>query len=352
MIELTSGDIVQAEVEALVNTVNCVGVMGRGIALQFRKAFPSNFKDYKNACDRMEVHPGEMYVHDLGRLTNPCYVINFPTKRHWKGNSKMEDIESGLEALVKVIREKRIQSIAIPPLGSGLGGLNWNEVRPRIEAALNQFEDVRILLFQPLGAPNLSRMVKAQRQPNMTVGRASLLSLMRRYLAAAMDSSISLLEIHKLMYFLQESGEYLRLRYQKAPLGPYADNLRHVLSAIEGHFIIGYGDAGDQPEKQIEILPGAWERAEDHLEKNPVTRARFDRVVRLIDGFETPYGMELLSTVHWVVTKEGALSEDEAVEKTYEWNARKSNFNELHIRAAYKVLAEQEWFNRDSNRAP
>jgi O-acetyl-ADP-ribose deacetylase (regulator of RNase III) len=347
MIELASGDIVQADVEALVNTVNCVGVMGRGIALQFRKAFPGNFKDYKAACDRGEVRPGEMFVHDLGRLTNPRYVINFPTKRHWKGNSRMEDIDSGLEALVDVIREKRIHSIAIPPLGSGLGGLDWREVRPKIEASLEQLEDVRILLFQPVGAPDSSLMVKEKRTPNMTIGRASLLCLMRRYLAAVMDPSVSLLEIHKLMYFLQESGENLRLRYQKAPLGPYADNLRHVLSAIEGHFIIGYGDAGDQPDKQLEVLPGVWERAEETLVNNPNTYTKFDRVANLIDGFETPFGMELLATVHWVVTREGASNEDEAIEKTYDWNDRKSSFHEAHIRTAYQVLREQEWFDLD-----
>jgi len=351
VIELASGDILKSDVEVLVNTVNCVGVMGRGIALQFRKAFPGNYKDYKAACDRKEVRPGKMFVHDLGRLTNPRYVINFPTKRHWKGNSRIEDIESGLDDLVEVIREKQIRSIAIPPLGSGLGGLNWGEVRSRIEASLEQFEDVRILLFQPEGAPESMRMVRGNKAPKMTIGRASLLCLMRRYLAAVMDPSVSLLEIHKLMYFLQESGEELKLRYQKATLGPYADNLRHVLTAIEGHFIVGYGDAGDQPDKQLEVLPGVWEHADEIITNHPATQERFDRVARLIDGFETPFGMELLATVHWVGTREGATNPDEAIKKTYEWNARKSQFTEAHIRTAYEVLSEQEWLPADSQTA-
>lgn len=344
MIELTSGDIVRADVEALVNTVNCVGVMGRGIALQFRKAFPDNYRAYNAACNREEIRPGKMFVHDLGRLTNPRYVVNFPTKRHWKGKSRIEDIEAGLEDLVNVIREKRIRSIAIPPLGSGLGGLDWSDVRPRIEAELGPLECVRVLLFQPTGAPESRQMVKDKRPPNMTVGRAAMLALMRRYLAAVMDPTVSLLELHKLMYFLQEAGENLRLRYQKAPLGPYADNLRHVLSAIEGHFIIGYGDAGDQPDKQIEALPGAWDRAEEYISQHPDTHTRFDQVVKLINGFETPFGMELLSTVHWVVTREGAANVDEAIEKTYEWNIRKRNYSPSHIRIAYEVLDQQNWF--------
>src|SRR6266850_4231018 len=132
MIELKRGDILEAKADALVNTVNCVGVMGRGIALQFRKAFPENFKVYEAACERKEVEPGTMLVFETGRLTGPRYIINFPTKRHWKGKSRMEDIDAGLPALVEEIKKRGIRSVAVPPLGCGLGGLNWNDVRPRI----------------------------------------------------------------------------------------------------------------------------------------------------------------------------------------------------------------------------
>src|SRR6516164_7881000 len=132
MLEFKTGDILETDAEALVNTVNCVGIMGRGIALQFKNVFPENFKAYKAACDREEVQPGKMFVFETGTLTNPKYIINFPTKRHWRGKSRMEDIESGLEALAEEIRERHIRSVAIPPLGSGLGGLKWADVRMRI----------------------------------------------------------------------------------------------------------------------------------------------------------------------------------------------------------------------------
>src|SRR3954452_15990127 len=142
MIEFRIGDILRADAEALVNTVNCVGIMGRGIALQFKNDFPENFEAYEAACEREEVQPGKMFVFETRTLTNPKFIINFPTKRHWRGKSRMEDIDSGLKALVEEIRKRGIRSIAIPPLGSGLGGLNWGDVRPRIVATLDKLDDV------------------------------------------------------------------------------------------------------------------------------------------------------------------------------------------------------------------
>ena len=271
MIELTRGDILRAEAEALVNTVNCVGVMGRGIALQFKKVFPENFKSYKAVCDKKELRPGTMFVYDLNRLYNPRYVINFPTKRHWKGKSRMEDIEAGLQALVKEVRKRHIHSIAIPPLGCGLGGLLWEEVRVKIEGAFQCLSDVHVFLYEPKGAPPAEEMVHSEKVPGLTVGRAVLLVLMRRYLAAVMDPFVTLLEIHKLMHFMQEAGEELKLRYNKAPYGPYAQNLRHVLTLMEGHFISGYGDAEDNPECQINLFPEVLPKAESFLEDHPST---------------------------------------------------------------------------------
>lgn len=343
MIELRHGDILRADAEALVNTVNCVGVMGRGIALQFKKAFPENFKVYTALCDRKQFGPGMMLIHDLNRLQNPRYVVNFPTKRHWRGKSRMEDIDTGLKALVEDVRKWGIKSIAIPPLGCGLGGLRWDEVRSRIEEAFRELPEVRVMLYEPKGAPAAKKMVKQREAPKMTVGRAALLGLMRRYLAAVMDPFVTLLEVHKLMYFMQEAGEGLRLQYRKGPYGPYAENLRHVLSIIEGHFISGYGDAEDRPDKQLELCSDAVVQAESFLKDHPATESRFARVADLIDGFETPYGMELLATVHWVASQEGATTVEDAIAKTYAWSERKRMFRESHIRIVWDVLASKGW---------
>ena len=342
MIEYRTGDILQADAEALVNTVNCVGIMGRGIALQFKDAYPENFKAYEAACACEEVQPGRMFVFETGQLT-PKYIINFPTKRHWRGKSRMEDIDTGLKALAGEIRSRRIRSIAIPPLGSGLGGLDWCIVRRRIEAALSALEDVRVVVFEPHASSDAQPATTSRDVPRMTAGRAALVVLMHRYLGELMDPFVTLLEVHKLMYFMQEAGQPLRLRYAKAPYGPYAENLRHVLRAVEGHLVAGYADGGDAPDKQLELVPGAVKDAEAFLKDHAETRQRFDRVADLVEGFETPFGLELLSTVHWVATREGATTADKVVAHTYAWNDRKSRFSTRQIELAFDVLAKKAW---------
>lgn len=341
MIEFKTGDILSEDAEALVNTVNCVGVMGRGIALQFKKALPENFKAYAAACRRGEVEPGRMFVFEMGRMVNPKYVINFPTKRHWRAKSRMDDIDAGLDALVEEIRGRHIRSIAIPPLGSGLGGLDWNEVRPRIEAALRELDDLKVIVFEPGGRPRST--VRSSRVPEMTAGRAALIGLMNRYLNGFLDPFVTLLEVHKLMYFLQVAQEPLKLRFSKGHYGPYADNLRHVLNEIEGHFLVGYADGGDAPGKELKLLPGALAKAEARLARTPATLERFERVSNLVAGFESPSGLELLATVHWVVDHERPDSEDDVVSKVHAWNTGKRRFSKRQVGLALDVLVTQEW---------
>ena len=348
MIEFRSGDILKDDAEALVNTVNCVGVMGRGIALQFKAAFPENFKIYAEACQRGAVQPGRMFVFETGQLTPPRYIINFPTKRHWRGNSRMEDIDAGLAALVEVIREKCIRSVAIPPLGSGLGGLDWLDVKPRIEAALRPLTDVRVIVYEPAGAPASDTMTHSRKAPSMTAGRAALVELTHRYLGGLLDPFVTLLEVHKLMYFMQEAGEPLRLKFTQAPYGPYAENLRHVLHAIEGHLVSGYADGGDAPDKQLKLVPGAVAEATAFLDQHSATRARFDRVAELVEGFESPFGLELLSTVHWVVKHEPVSTLDDVVERTYAWNLRKRQFTPRQIGIAVNLLSQKGWTARQN----
>lgn len=342
MIELTRGNILTADAEVLVNTVNCVGVMGKGIALQFKKAFPENFKAYEAACRNKEVKPGRMFVFNTGQMFNPRFIINFPTKRHWRGKSRYEDIEMGLEALVQEVRERKIRSIAIPPLGSGLGGLQWEQVKPMIEKAFATMPEVQIKLFEPKGSPDAKEMPVGTANPKMTVARALFVKLVQQYTRFAYR--LTLLEIQKLAYFLQESGLDLKLRYVKHLYGPYAHNLNKVLEILEGHYIRGYGDT-QKPDVEITLLPDADKEADRFLQLHSHAMPNLERVADLVDGFETPYGMELLSSVHWIAVHDREASDaEDAIVAMANWNERKQRlFKADHIHLAWERLQAEDW---------
>jgi O-acetyl-ADP-ribose deacetylase (regulator of RNase III) len=347
MINLTSGNLLLAPVEALVNTVNTEGVMGKGIAAQFRKAYPEMYSDYAAACKAGRVRLGQVSVYDLGAIGGGArWIINFPTKGHWKAKSKLADIESGLLSLVETVNRLEIKSIAVPPLGCGNGGLNWADVRPRIEKAFAALPAVGVLLYPPEGSPEAIAMPNATARPELTVGRATLIELIRRHEAALLGAAVSLLEIHKLMYFMQEAGEPLRLNYEPHTYGPYALNLRHVLSKLEGHYLSGYGDGEDRPDKTIELVQGAAEQAGTYLQRHSDVHSRLARVSELIVGFEDPYGMELLSSMHWVMChKPGAKDSSEiAMAAVREWNpGKRRRLKPEHLQTAWDRLKEKRW---------
>lgn len=342
-IEQGSGNMLTASVDALVNTVNTQGVMGKGLALQFKKAFPENFAAYERACKAGEIQVGKMHV--VPRLASPRFIINFPTKKHWRQPSKLEYVREGLRDLVQQVQQLGIESIAVPPLGCGMGGLEWSAVRPLIVEAFEQLPNVRVVLFEPKGAPEATQIIDRRAKPGMTASRAAVIALMGRYLATGYDYRLSLVEVQKLAYFLQETGENLRLKFSPHHYGPYADNLRKALRNIEGHYTRGVGDGRNSPETPLELLPGAVEAAQEFLGTQSETVERLERVAALIDGFETPFGMELLGTVHWVMQHEAqATRVDEVIAKVHAWSARKrSSMKDGHIRAAWQRLREQHW---------
>lgn len=345
MITSEEGNLLQADAEALVNTVNTVGVMGKGIALQFKKAYPAMFTDYVRACKNGEVQLGHMHVWETGALDGPRFVINFPTKGHWRAPSRLADIVAGLGDLVAVVRKYGISSIAIPPLGCGNGGLDWADVEPLIISAFADLPGVAVKIYPPQGAPAASEMPNATIRPEMTLGRAALVTLLARYSRLAVGATP--IEIQKLMYFLQEAGEPLNLKFQPGHYGPYADNLRHVLSTVEGHFISGYGDGSSRvlDAEAMTPLPGAEDEAGRVLADHPATSDRVERVMRAIDGFESRYGMELLASVHWVTSHDAAAAESwrEAMKRVHRWTSRKKQtFTAEHIEAAWTVLRERD----------
>ena len=346
MIEFVKGDMLADDVEALVNTVNTKGVMGKGIALQFKQTFPANYEAYRRACARGEVKIGQMFVFRTGALGNPKWIINFPTKVHWRTRSRLEYIQKGLPALITVVRTYGIKSLAIPPLGAGSGGLDWTEVRPIIEAAVREMPEIRVLVHDPFGAPAPATMRIGTSTPRMTAGRAALLGVLGRYVAPGYR--LALVEIQKLAYFLQTAGEPLKLTFSKEQYGPYAETLNHVLQRIEGHFIRGYGDRSQAA--PIKLLEPASGRADEVINADPGMRTRLDLVGRLIEGFETPYGLELLASVHWVSSMEnsmGTSSPEVAIALVHKWSKRKAErFDAEHIRRAWKRLHDEGWMER------
>ncbi|ARF18032.1 Appr-1-p processing protein [Sporosarcina sp. P34] len=320
MIYSMKGNLLEDQAEAYVNTVNTVGVMGKGIALQFKQAFPDVFKQYAKDCKAGSVQVGKMHVVPVHGLASPKFVINFPTKEHWRNPSTLDYILDGLQDLVQVIQELNIQSIALPPLGCGNGGLDWSNVRPYIIEALQPLS-IDVHLYEPVGAPPLDEMIIRTKRPNMTMGRALLLSAMEQY--AGPGYRMSLLEVQKIAYFLHEVGALPKLQFEKNRFGPYAEALNHVLQNMEGHWIRGYGDRTTGAE--IYLLDGAIKEAKQFLDKHPEAKPYLNRVSELIYGFETPYDMELLSTVCWVLKENAskATNKEFIVQSVQQWNDRK-----------------------------
>ncbi|WP_043731190.1 type II toxin-antitoxin system antitoxin DNA ADP-ribosyl glycohydrolase DarG [Nocardia asiatica] len=351
MIREEHGNLLRADVDALVNTVNTVGVMGKGIALQFKRAYPEMYKAYERAAKENAIRIGEMFVWETEALSGPRLIVNFPTKRHWRSPSRLEDIRSGLLDLVTAIEKYQIRSIAIPPLGCGNGGLDWKEVAPLIWDALRPLEkSVDIRIYPPEGAPPAADMITRTAAPRMTAARAAVVKLLRAYEESSFHEA-TLIEVQKLVYFLQQSGENLRLEFVKGNYGPYADNLRKTLREIEGHFIVGFGD-GSAPVTTAEplaVVEAAARQADAVLAADQQTAARVARVLALTEGFTSMYGLELLASVHWAATRENVRDAADVIRLVRGWNKRKSSlFTEHHITEALTQLRAHDWLSESA----
>lgn len=325
MITLHSTNLLRSDAEALVNTVNTVGIMGKGVALQFKEYFPLNYKLYKKACEAGEVKLGKMFVTETGQLTGPRYIINFPTKADWRSYSKLSNIAEGLDDLVRIIQEKQIKSIAVPPLGCGNGGLDWKEVKPLIVSKLSVLEPyVQIAIFEP-GHHSYTKTT-SNGVAKLTKARALTVALADRYNVLGFD--ISHLEIQKLAYFLQELGQTdLKLNYQKGHYGPYATNLKHLLAHLEGSYFKGqirFQDMKPTDSLQMvrEHLPAVNKVIETELTEEE--KDRLEKLSQLIEGFESPFGLELLATVHWAKKELGGKATLPSIERYINnWSPRK-----------------------------
>lgn len=341
MIKFLKGDLLQSDAEALVNTVNTVGVMGKGIALQFKNQYPYNYKVYKEACKKGELRVGEVLVVKDGDILREKYIVNFPTKEHWRSPSEISYIQQGLEALKESIREYNITSIAIPPLGCGNGGLDWNVVKPMIVDALGEI-GTDVFVYEP--NVQIKKTLQSEKKiisTKMTPSKAMLLYLMFHY--ESVGDISSLFSANKLAYFLQESGENLKLNFYAHHYGPYTVQLNHVLYSINGIYLKGL----EQNEaKAFEPLLLNYEKYHEveayvHTQLKPQQLDRLKSVLTLIQGFESTYALELLASVDFSSKQEGVKTVEDIKDHIKKWNQRKANlFKDEHIELAYMHLKE------------
>ncbi|HDS1698732.1 MULTISPECIES: type II toxin-antitoxin system antitoxin DNA ADP-ribosyl glycohydrolase DarG [Pseudomonas] len=309
MIRFMQGNLLEAKAEALVNTVNTVGVMGKGIALMFKERFVENYRQYAAACKAKEVVTGKMFVTEVRELDGPRWIVNFPTKRHWRSPSQIGWIVEGLHDLRNFIINNQVASIAIPPLGAGNGGLPWAAVREQIQSVLGDL-DADVFVFEPTA--NYQNVSKRSGVEVLTPARALIAELVRRYWVLGMECS--LLEVQKLAWFLERSIERftpginpLELKFVAHKYGPYANRLEHLLDNLDGSYLHcrkRISDAG--PLDVIWFDEGRKSFLQAYL--NSEAKAylpALEFTAELIDGFESPFGMELLATVDWLLHEDG-----------------------------------------------
>jgi len=338
-ISFKKGDMFSEPVEALVNTVNCVGVMGKGVALEFKNRWPANFKAYKKLCDAKALAPGQMFIFDTKELftsEGPRFLVNFPTKAHWRSKSKLSYVADGLDALAEKIKYHNIKSIAIPPLGCGNGGLDWIDVKPLIETKLGELDGVEIVVFPPKDAVDQPEHINTALP--MTFERAILLKSLND-LEKYFDGSFDRISLQKIAYFLQELGIDFRLKFSRNLHGPYSETLRKAYIAFEQHGMIKGFSQGDRQAHVTpsgcavadEFLGGAFQDSDDTI----------DRLSKLVQGYESPYGLELLSSVHWLAHHERHYPVEKIIAEMRGWNENKrSSFSDEAIRIAYQRLQD------------
>lgn len=333
MIHYTQGNLLDAPVQALVNTVNTVGVMGKGIALMFKERFPKNTTEYQQACKQKKINTGQMFVTETDELMGARWVINFPTKQHWRSPSKMEWVIEGLHDLRRFIIENKVQSIAIPPLGAGNGGLEWNVVRTHIEQILVNLDSVDIWVYEP--TQQYQNVAKRKGVEKLTPARALIAELVRRYWIMGVECS--LLEIQKLAWFLERSIEQLaphlenplKLGFKPDIYGPYAERLRHLLDGLDGSYLHCHKRISDA--SPLDII---WfdDSRKDHLSiylKSEVIKPylpALEHTTKIIDGFESPFGLELLATLDWLLVRENIRADTESVQQgLLTWPAKRGS---------------------------
>lgn len=321
-----TGNLLEADTQALVNTVNTVGVMGKGIALQFKERFPMNFKIYADACKKGEMQVGKMLVVRENTLNGEKIIINFPTKTEWYKKSQYSYIEDGIKDLARVIEEYKITSIAIPPLGCGNGGLKWDKVKSIMEKYLSPLSNISIKIYEPNEAvKEILQKEEVKKEVRLTAARAMLLHALYQY--EKLGEVATIFAANKLAYFLQKSGEPLKLQFVPYKYGPYAQAVEKVLYALNGKYLKGLEQMKARAFEPLQLNYERFDEVETYIKLNlsGEQKQRLQNLFSVIEGFETTLSLEILSSTHFLISENPRITEDELFEKIQDWNERKKN---------------------------
>ncbi len=337
MIQYITGNILDSDAQALINTVNTMGVMGEGIALQFKKAYPNNYKAYEKACQYHEVKVGQMFItSDSNTSSGEKVIINFPTKTNWRKPSEYKYIEDGLDNLVEIITKNQIKSIAIPPLGAGNGGLKWEQVKKIIEQKLHHL-DIAIYVYEPTA--QIQEHLKKERV-KLTDARALLLYVL--YDLVKNGEYVSEFSSEKVCYFLQRFGakKYFKLDFEPNFYGPYSGKVRFVLNAINGSYLMGYSDMNKKPFEPLTLIADAYDIVKNHVESNTELLEIANKTIAFLCGFYSDFALELLSSIDYIATKEKTMDKLTISRRLEEWSDRKRSLfsNPKYIDISLKHL--------------
>jgi O-acetyl-ADP-ribose deacetylase (regulator of RNase III) len=324
MIHYKVGNLLESDAEALVNTVNTVGVMGKGIALQFKNTFPNNFRVYQKACKNNEMQVGKLLItEEESLLLGNKIIINFPTKTNWRLPSELSYIENGLIDLVNEIKERKIKSIAIPPLGAGNGGLDWSKVKLILEKHLVDV-DCEIYIYEP--SQSIQEVLKKERV-KLTPARAMLLSVL--YDLVQSGEFASEFSAEKIAYFLQRFGakDVFKLDFQPNFYGPYSGKVKHVLYYLNGSYIMGYSSKDKKPFEELGLVFEAEQDVNKFLDsgENIQFKQTVENTKKFLSGFYSPFGLELLSTIDFIKESKNVNSQEEIIKELENWSDRKKS---------------------------
>ncbi|GMU95767.1 macro domain-containing protein [Ignavibacterium sp.] len=346
MFRTENENIINIKADALVNSVNIVGVMGKGVALAFKEAFPENYKLYKKACEAGKIKIGKVFITETGQLF-PRYIVNFPTKKHWRDSSQYSWIEDGLKSLMEWLKISDVKSIAIPPLGSGSGKLEWGIVKKMITSVLDEVSDkIEIILVEPNKNFERIKIIKTS-EANLTPVRAMLLYLLNKY--RVLGYEVNLLVVQKIAYFLQRVGEPLNLKFQKGYYGPYAHNLIPVLKVLKPKYLTFSTLDDSKPSTIIKLNQNSLAEIESYINNNlsHEQKVNLEKTLSLIQDFETPFGLELLGTIDFILSSEkNSLNTTDILSQISRWTKRKAIlFKPYHIDVAKERLLKNFSYN-------